>query len=160
MSLVVPDSLMNLSSSLSSLKLIACGLQGKLPSPMGKFKHLQYLDLGGNNLTGPIPHDFDQLTELVSLDLSSNNYLSPESISCDKLVQNLTKLRELYLGSVNMSLVSPNSLTNLSSSLSSLYLSDCGLQGKFPGNIFLLPNLESLYLSYNEVQTRYQVDQQ
>jgi hypothetical protein len=41
-------------------------------------------------------------------------------------------------------------LKNLSSSFSSLSLGDCGLQGKFPGNIFLLPNLESLYLSYNE----------
>jgi Leucine-rich repeat (LRR) protein len=150
MSLLVPDSLMNLSSSLSSLKLIACGLQGKLLSSMGIFKHLQYLRLGENNLTGPIPHDFDQLTELVSLDLSSNNYLSIEPIFFDKIVQNLTKLRDLALGSVNMSLVAPNSLTNLSSSLSSLSLWGCGLQGKFPGNIFLLPNLESLDLSYNE----------
>ncbi|KAL9334521.1 hypothetical protein Peur_071702 [Populus x canadensis] len=150
MSLVVPDSLMNLSSSLSSLKLYYCRLKGKLPSSMGKFKHLQYLDLGGNNLTGPIPYDFEQLSELVSLHLSFNQYLSLEPISFDKIVQNLTKLRDLALGSVNMSLVAPNSLTNLSSSLSSLSLSNCGLQGKFPGNIFLLPNLESLYLSYNK----------
>ncbi|XP_073259779.1 receptor-like protein 9DC3 [Populus alba] len=150
MSLVVPVSVMNLSSSLSSLKLNYCRLQGKLPSSMGKFKHLQYLGLGGNNLTSPIPYDFDQLTELVSLSLSDNDYLSPEPISFDKLVRNLTKLRYLALGSVNMSLVAPNSLTNLSSSLSSLFLSGCGLQGKFPDNIFLLPNLESLDLSYNE----------
>jgi Leucine-rich repeat (LRR) protein len=150
MSLVVPDSLMNLSSSLSSLKLIGCGLQGKLPSSMGKFKHLQYLDLGRNSLTGSIPYDFEQLTELVSLDFSWNNYLNLEPISFDKLVRNLTKLRELDLSSVNMSLVEPNSLTNLSSSLSYLSLLDCGLQGKFPGNIFHLPNLESLDLSYNQ----------
>ncbi|PNT09112.2 hypothetical protein POPTR_012G025100v4 [Populus trichocarpa] len=150
MSLVVPDSLMNLSSSLSSLILYSCGLQGKLPSSMGKFKHLQYLDLGGNNLTGSIPYDFDQLTELVSLRLSENFYLSPEPISFEKLVQNLTKLRDLALDYVNMSLVAPNSLTNLSSSLSSLSLGGCRLQGKFPGNIFLLPYLESLDLSYNE----------
>ncbi|PNT09136.1 hypothetical protein POPTR_012G027400v4 [Populus trichocarpa] len=126
MSLLVPDSMMNLSSSLSSLKLNDCGLQGKLPSSMGRFKHLQYLDL------------------------SENFYLSLEPISFDKLVQNLTKLRDLALDRVNMSLVAPNSLTNLSSSFSSLSLWNCGLQGKFPGNIFLLPNLESLYLSYNE----------
>jgi hypothetical protein len=152
MSLVVPDSLMNLSSSLSSLRLDHCGLQGKLPSSMGKFKHLQYLDLVGNNFVGSIPYDFDQLTELVSLSLSGNenDYLSLGPICFDKLVQNLTQLRELALDYVNMSLVAPNSLTNLSSSLSSLSLGGCGLQGKFPGNIFLLPNLESLDLSYNE----------
>jgi len=150
MSLVVPSSLMNLSSSLSSLKLNDCGLQGKLLSSMGKFKHLQSLDLGGNNLSGPIPYDFDQLTALVSLDLSRNFYTSLEPISFDKLVRNLTRLRQLDLSSVNMSLVAPNSLTNLSSSLSSLSLWGCGLQGKFPGNIYLLPNLESLDLSYNE----------
>ncbi|KAI9384060.1 hypothetical protein POPTR_012G012535v4 [Populus trichocarpa] len=150
MPLLVPSSLMNLSSSLSSLKLNYCGLQGKLLSSMGKFKHLQYLDLGGNNLTGSIPYDFEQLTELVSLDLSINFYLSLEPIFFDKIVQNLTRLRDLILGYVNMSLVAPSSLTNLSSSLSSLSLWGCGLQGKFPGYIFLLPNLESLDLSYND----------
>ncbi|KAL3574717.1 hypothetical protein D5086_022818, partial [Populus alba] len=53
-------------------------------------------------------------------------------ISFNKIVQNLTRLRDLALGYVNMSLVAPNSLMNLSSSLSSLSLSNCGLQGKFP----------------------------
>jgi hypothetical protein len=56
---------------------------------------------------------------LVSLDLSGdlNDYLSLEPISFDKLVRNLTQLRELDLSRVNMSLVVPNSLMNLSSSL-------------------------------------------
>ncbi|KAF9671008.1 hypothetical protein SADUNF_Sadunf12G0002100 [Salix dunnii] len=150
MSLVVPDSLMNLSSSLSILTLYSCRLQGKFPSLMTKFKHLRYLDLRYNNLTGSIPYEFGQLSELVSIDLSFNDYLSVEPNSLDKIVQNLTKLRALRLGYVNMDLVIPNSLANLSSSLSALSLWGCGLQGKFPGNIFLLPNLQELDLTYND----------
>jgi len=118
MSLVVPNSLMNLSSSLSSLTLYSCGLQGKFPSSVRKFKHLQLLDLRFSNLTGSIPDDLGQLTELVSIDLSFNDYLSVEPSSFDKTIQNLTMLRNLRLGSVNMPLVTPNSLANLSSSLS------------------------------------------
>uniref|UniRef100_A0A6N2LUC9 Leucine-rich repeat-containing N-terminal plant-type domain-containing protein n=1 Tax=Salix viminalis TaxID=40686 RepID=A0A6N2LUC9_SALVM len=155
MSLVVPDSLMNLSSSLSLLRLRDCRMQGKLPSSFRKLKHLRYLDLGSNYFVGSIPYDFEQLTGLVSLRLSWNSYLSAEPVSLYKIVQNLTKLRELDLDSVDMSLVAPNSLTNLSSSLSSLSLGSCGLQGKFPGNIFLLPNLETLDLSDNEGLTGY-----
>jgi len=150
MSLVVPSSLMNLSSSLSSLSLSFCRLQGKFPSSMGNLKHLQYLNLAVNHFTGSIPYDFGQFTKLVSLYLSGNDYLSVEPVSFDKIVQNLTKLRDLALDSVNMSLVVPNSLTNLSSTLSSLSLWGCGLQGKIPGNIFLLPNLELLILRDNE----------
>ncbi|KAI9384032.1 hypothetical protein POPTR_012G005600v4 [Populus trichocarpa] len=149
-SLVAPNSLMNLSSSLSSLILYSCGLQGKFPSSMRKFKHLQQLDLRKNNLTGSIPDDLGQLTELVSIDLSFNDYLSVEPSSFDKTIQNLTKLRGLRLGYVNMPLVIPNSLANLSSSLSALSLWGCGLHGKFPDNIFLLPNLEELDLTYND----------
>ncbi|KAI9384023.1 hypothetical protein POPTR_012G010300v4 [Populus trichocarpa] len=153
MSLVVPNSLMNVSSSLSSLALYSCGLQGKFPSSMRQFKHLQQLDLRYNNFTGSIPYDLGQLTELVSIDLSYNDYLSVEPNSFDKIIQNLTKLRGLHLGYVNMPLVIPNSLANLSSSLSVLALWGCGLKGKFPGNIFLLPNLKSLDLTYNDELT-------
>ncbi|KAJ6896554.1 receptor-like protein 9DC3 isoform X2 [Populus alba x Populus x berolinensis] len=220
MSLVVPSSLMNLSSPLSSLQLIRCGLQGKLPSnvhglsnlqlldlsenmdltgsfppfnvsnalsylvlsmtgisihlprlgnltqltvldisynslsghipfSIGKLKHLQTLNLGFNNFTGSVPSDFEQLTELVSLDLSGNSYLTLDSSSFNKLVQNLTKLRILLLRRVNMSLVVPNSLKNLPSSLAILSFGNCGLRGEFPANIFLLPNLEFLNLGGN-----------
>uniref|UniRef100_A0A6N2KNZ3 Leucine-rich repeat-containing N-terminal plant-type domain-containing protein n=1 Tax=Salix viminalis TaxID=40686 RepID=A0A6N2KNZ3_SALVM len=150
MSLVAHGSLMNLSSSLSWLKLRFCGFQGKFPSSMGKLKHLRYLSLAFNNFTGSIPYDFEQLTELGSLDLSWNRHLSAEPVSLYKIVQNLTKLRKLDLDCVHMPLVAPNSLMNLSSSFSFLSLGNCGLQGKFPGNIFLLPNLETLSLSDNE----------
>ncbi|XP_057989626.1 receptor-like protein 6 isoform X1 [Hevea brasiliensis] len=129
MSLVAPNSLMNLSFSLTSLNLRSCSLEGKFP-------------------------DISHLFELVSLDFSANYDLILETTSFKKLVQNLTLLQELDLSGVNMSIVKPNSLMNLSSSLSSLALSSCDLQGKFPDNIIppslgSLKRLFSLDLSYN-----------
>ncbi|XP_057990688.1 receptor-like protein 9DC3 [Hevea brasiliensis] len=68
----------------------------------------------------------------------------------EKLVQNLSKLREVNLNGVNMSLVAPSSLMNLSSSLASLKLEYCGLQGKILDNVFQQPNLQLLDLLGNE----------
>ncbi|KAJ6376201.1 hypothetical protein OIU77_001047 [Salix suchowensis] len=116
----------------------------------GQFSNLTHLNLNYSVFAGQVPSEISLLSKLVSLDLSKNDNPGLEPISFDKIVRNLTKLRELDLDSVDMSLVAPNSLTNLSFSLSSLSLRRCGLQGKFPGNIFLLPNLETLDLSYNE----------
>ncbi|XP_052302002.1 receptor-like protein 9DC3 [Populus trichocarpa] len=115
----------------------------------GQFSNLALLNLNSSVFAGQVPSEISHLSKLVSLDLSGNYDPSLEPISLAKLVRNLTELRELDLSRVNMSLVAPNSLTNLSSSLSSLSLWGCGLQGKFPGNIFLLPKLESLDMSYN-----------
>jgi len=66
-------------------------------------------------------------------------------------MQNLTKLENLIMYNINMSLVVPDSLANLSSSLKSLNLQGNRLQGRFPANIFLLPNLQELDLSYNKL---------
>ncbi|XP_073259675.1 uncharacterized protein [Populus alba] len=121
-----------------------------ISSRFGQFSNLTLLNLNFSVFAGQVPSEISHLSKLVSLDLSDNDDMSLEPISFDKLVRNLTKLRELDLSGVNISLVVPSSLTNLSSSFLSLSLWDCGLQGKFPGNIFLLPNLELLDLSYNE----------
>ncbi|KAJ6976512.1 receptor-like protein 9DC3 [Populus alba] len=121
-----------------------------ISSRFGQFSNLTLLNLNFSVFAGQVPSEITHLSKLVSLDLSDNDDLSLEPICFNKIVRNLTNLRELDLECVNMSLVAPNSLMNLSSSLSSLSLQYCGLQGKFPGNIFLLPNLESLDLSYNE----------
>ncbi|KAJ9160229.1 hypothetical protein P3X46_025650 [Hevea brasiliensis] len=130
MSLVAPSSLMNLSSSLTSLRLIDCGLHGKFP-------------------------DISHLSKLVTIDLSWNFGIDSyggfiEPMIFEKLVRNLTMVRDLDLSMVNMSIVAPSSLMNLSSSLSSLALGFCELQGKFPDNIIQRPNLQLLDLWGNE----------
>ena len=98
---------------------------------------------------------------MVSLDLSHNDFLYPvgrvyyenlldlRRIDLEALVQNMTYLRELHLDDVNISSSLPQSLANLSS-LTSLSLSWCYLQGKFPSDIFLLPKIQAIDLSFNQ----------
>ncbi|XP_073268365.1 receptor-like protein Cf-9 homolog [Populus alba] len=121
-----------------------------ISSSFGQFLHLTHLNLYSSNFAGQVPPEISHLSRLVSLDLSSNSEeLMLEPISFNKLAQNLTQLRELHLGGVNMSLVVPSSLMNLSSSLSSLQLWRCGLKGELPDNFSPLSNLQSLDLSGN-----------
>ncbi|XVF79295.1 hypothetical protein PTKIN_Ptkin14bG0209900 [Pterospermum kingtungense] len=85
-----------------------------------------------------------------------------DGVSCDNvtensamkiLVQNMTHLSVALLYGVNMSDVAPHSLLNLSYSLTILDLSFCHLGenhgGEFPVNIFQLPNLQWIRLSFN-----------
>ncbi|XP_058009140.1 receptor-like protein Cf-9 homolog [Hevea brasiliensis] len=86
----------------------------------------------------------------MSLDPLDNQNLMLDTIVFNKLVQNLPNLREVDLSYANMFLAEPISLMNLSSSLSSLQLMDCGLQGEFPGKLLQRPKLRVLDLRGND----------
>ncbi|XP_024028255.1 receptor-like protein 9DC3 [Morus notabilis] len=134
------------------LELGCSGLRGIIHSNNSLFllTHLQTLILSQNYFSGQVPLEFSYLSRLITLDLSSwSNDLRLETFSLKRIVANLTSLRELSLSGVNMSSVARNSFMNLSESLISLDLSDTEMKGEFPGNIFLLPNLKELDLSYN-----------
>ena len=133
-----------------------------IPSEFGQLVRLTHLNLSFSFLHGRIPSEISWLSNLVSLDLSSNyfeynfvgdyyyNYklLDLRRIDLEALVQNMTYLRELHLDYVNISSSLPQSLANLSS-LTSLTLYGCNLQGEFPSNIFLLPRIKFIDLSNN-----------
>uniref|UniRef100_A0A6N2KLT7 Uncharacterized protein n=1 Tax=Salix viminalis TaxID=40686 RepID=A0A6N2KLT7_SALVM len=119
-----------------------------ISSSFGQLLHLTHLNLSSSNFAGQVPPEISHLFRLASLDLSDNS-LMLEPISFSKLAQNLTQLRELNLDYVDMSLVAPSSFMNLSSSLTSLKLRRCGLQGELPGNVFRRSNLQSLDLGSN-----------
>ncbi|XP_054819714.1 receptor-like protein Cf-9 [Prosopis cineraria] len=169
----------NWSSPLSLLDLEGCGFGGPIPLCFGnltqlidlnlgsnKFSgeisflsnlvHLTSLRLSDNNFFGEIPSKISQLCKLVLLDLSSfitlRSTLRLEHSTFEKLILNMTNLRRLYLDSVNMSSVTPRSLSslmNLSSPLNSLFLGNTSLQGNFPNSVFHLENLERLDLALN-----------
>ncbi|XP_027940860.1 receptor-like protein 6 [Vigna unguiculata] len=124
-----------------------------MPSGFGHLLALTHLNLSNVAFSGVIPSKISHLSKLVSLDLSlSQGWMRIQPASLEKLIVNATHLRELTLDGLDMSLIKPRSLSlllNFSSSLVSLGLSNTILQGKLPNNIFYLPNLQQLSLSWN-----------
>ncbi|XP_048131647.1 receptor-like protein 7 [Rhodamnia argentea] len=134
---------------LESLNL-ACNSFNFSPIPygFGNLSRLQYLNLSRSDFAGEIPHDISQLSELVSLDLSDSFSEALHLPNVGNFVHNLTGLKELDLSRVSLLSPIPPVLANFSS-LTSLGLADCGLNGDFPVSIFQLPNLEVLRIASN-----------
>ncbi|KAL1103228.1 hypothetical protein V6Z11_D05G424200, partial [Gossypium hirsutum] len=124
----------------------------KIPSEFGRFTSLFYLNLSNTWFAREVPSQVSHLSKLVSLDLSSSVFgeQTIDKHALEGLVHNLTEVRHLFLDGINMSSVNAHVFMNLSSSLRSLSLAFCDLQGKFPKNIFDLQNLNLLNLRYNQ----------
>ncbi|KAK4607861.1 hypothetical protein RGQ29_001610 [Quercus rubra] len=136
---------------LRSLNLAGNYFDRSLISPeFGRFQSLTHLNLSNSFFIGEIPYEISQLSSLVSLDLSDNWGLSIKTPVWKRVIGNLTQLRELLLDDTDMSSITPNSsMMNLSSSLSTLSLRQCNLQGTFDINIFRLPCIQTLDLGHN-----------
>ncbi|KAJ9169942.1 hypothetical protein P3X46_018083 [Hevea brasiliensis] len=121
----------------------------QIPSQVGQLSRLTHLSLSESYFSGQIPSQVLNLSGLISLDLSDDSeQVKLYKPSLRDLVQQLTKLKELDLSGVDISSTVPDMLANFSS-LESLRLSSCGLQGEFPIGIFQLPNLKELDISKN-----------
>ncbi|GKV21476.1 hypothetical protein SLEP1_g31452 [Rubroshorea leprosula] len=148
--------------SLQTLNL-ACNdfKHSKIPREIGQFASLKHLDLSNSVFSGQVPEEISHLSKLVSLDLSRVEFpfdslqeeesslkfqLKFDPIAFKGLVKNLSEVRKLSLGRVNMSSVDPRYILNLSSSLTDLILFECDMGGNFPNNIFQFPNLKVLVL--------------
>ncbi|GKV14911.1 hypothetical protein SLEP1_g25713 [Rubroshorea leprosula] len=128
-----------------------------------RWKSLTYLNLSDSGFMdgSPLLDEISLLSKLVSLDLSLNfiwklvDPLLLDNIKFQMLVHNLKELRFLILDSVNMSLVLPSSLLNLTSSLEYLSLHDY-LQNNYltrPIDHVEKPSLflQEVYFSNNEI---------
>ncbi|GKV49488.1 hypothetical protein SLEP1_g56239 [Rubroshorea leprosula] len=164
MTSVNPRFFMNLSSSLTTLRLFNCQLRGNFPNNTFRFPNLKRFSLGGKgNLTidlpssnwssplqrlylGSIPASIGNLSELTVLSLFSNNFNRqiPTSLA------NLTQLTSLYLSNNQFSGPIPTSLANLTQ-LTSLDLSNNQFSGPIPAFIGNLRQLTSLNLYSNNL---------
>ncbi|XP_031248859.1 receptor-like protein 53 [Pistacia vera] len=111
--------------------------------------HVIGLNLGSSGLVGSIHSNSSLflLHHLQKLNLACNDF-SGSKISSN--FGEFMKLTHLNLFIQFRWPTEANSLVNLSSSLISLRLDRCSLQGEFPNYIFQLPLLQKLWLSGNE----------
>ncbi|KAF4347648.1 hypothetical protein G4B88_024286 [Cannabis sativa] len=133
------DSLANLSSSLTELQLLGCGLYGPIPSSivpplLSNLKNLEFLSLSKNSLSGTLKFDsFLKLKNLNGLGLGYNMI---------SLLLNEERKREL-----NTTLPKLEFLT----------LASCNLS-RFPDFIVHQNNLIFLDLSYNNIHGQIPTD--
>jgi Leucine-rich repeat (LRR) protein len=119
-----------------------------IPTAFRQLSRLTNLNLSRSAFSGQVTSEILELSNLVSLDLSFNYGLKLQKHGLRSIAQKLTNLKELDLSEVDISSTVPNILANLSS-LTSLFLEECGLLGEFPTRIFHLPNLSSLHVGDN-----------
>ncbi|XP_040942359.1 receptor-like protein 7 [Gossypium hirsutum] len=129
------------------------------PTRFDKLENLRYLNLSEAGFTGQIPIEISHLTRLVTLYLSIDTLfrtpLKLEKQNLKTLVQNLTKLRILYLYGVNISAMGNEWCQALSplTELQVLSMSDLirldrnNLSGLIPQFFTKFPNLTCLRLS-------------
>jgi len=125
----------------------------RIPVGIRQLSNLTHLDLSNSGFAGQIPAEILHLSKLVYLDLEQN-LLKLQNPGLRSLVEKFPNMKELYLTQVNISSTVPNNMANLTS-LTSLVLRECGLQGEFPAGIFQLPNLEVLSVRFNADLTGY-----
>ncbi|KAL6654824.1 hypothetical protein ACP70R_008289 [Stipagrostis hirtigluma subsp. patula] len=145
---VLPDSLSNLSISLTDLYLEDNKISGSIPKDIGNLISLESLILYKNFLTGSLPSSLCRLTNLVVF------YAYGNSISGSLLLHlgNLTRLATLYLDMNEISGKIPSTIGSLTM-LSDLGLSHNYLTGPIPNTIFNIPTLTGhLDLSYNNLE--------
>ncbi|XP_062002942.1 receptor-like protein 7 [Rosa rugosa] len=159
---LVPSSIHNFSSlfqlqHLQSLNLaytaftFSSSIPSSIPSGIGKFANLRYLNLSRAVFIGEIPTEIARLTRLKVLDLS--RMYSGGQPNLGTLIQNLTELTELNLDDVNLSEESHWSQTISSSlpKLSVLTLSYCRLSGPIHESFARLHSLSTLILDGNNI---------
>ncbi|KAG5225634.1 receptor protein [Salix suchowensis] len=139
-------------TSLKTLELQGCSLNGQLPTSQGlcDLNHLQELDISSNDLSGFLPPCLANMTSLQQLDISSNDLKIPISLSP---LYNLSKLK--YFDFFGNEIYAKEDDHNLipKFQLESFYVSSHGLvAGAFPKFLYHQFNLQSLYLTNIQIK--------
>ncbi|XP_027337247.1 receptor-like protein 7 [Abrus precatorius] len=136
---------------LQHLNLANNYFNSEIPPSFNKLQNLTYLNLAYAGFVGQIPIEISQLTRLVTLDLSAGELMKLENPSLGKIVQNLTKIKQLYLDGVIISAHGQKWHAALLQipSLQELSMIDCNLSGPLHSSLTTLENLSAIHLDDN-----------
>ncbi|KAG5042323.1 hypothetical protein JHK87_006238 [Glycine soja] len=145
---------------LQELNLASNNFNSVIPSGFNKLDKLTYLNLSYAGFVGQIPIEISQLTRLVTLDISCLSYLTGQELKLEnpnlqKLVQNLTSIRQLYLDGVSIKVPGHEwcSAFLLLRDLQELSMSHCNLSGPLDPSLATLKNLSVIVLDQNNLSS-------
>ncbi|RAL52291.1 hypothetical protein DM860_016140 [Cuscuta australis] len=143
---ILRSSTENSRKKIVSLDMSGNDLTGEIPSVLGDFSGLEFLNLSGNSLNGSIPKSIGKLKSLGILDLSKNELSGGIPIE----IGEATSVRDLRLQMNSLAGEIPASIGNCSS-LATLFLSHNDLNGPVPAALSRIGSLQNLDLSYNRL---------
>ncbi|KAK7407068.1 hypothetical protein VNO78_08709 [Psophocarpus tetragonolobus] len=145
----------NMFHTLPNLKVLYIGgnqISGPIPHSIANTSILLALQISYNHFTGQVP-SLGKLKDLYTLSLSKNNlgYNSTNDLEFLKSLANCSKLQHLAISYNNFGGYLPNSLGNLSTQLSKLYLGGNQILGEIPTTMGNLIGLTLLNMEHNHI---------
>ncbi|CAD6250305.1 unnamed protein product [Miscanthus lutarioriparius] len=139
--------------NLTVLLLASNNFEGPIPASLGKPAGLETIDISDNRLTGQIPNSLGNLTVLSYLNLEKNMLQATDNEGWEFLhtLGNCRSLSAFSLSRNNLQGTIPNSIGNLSISLTRLLMSENNLSGIVPPSIGKLSSLFQLSLDHNNL---------
>ncbi|KAK3231278.1 hypothetical protein Dsin_003159 [Dipteronia sinensis] len=122
-----------------------------IPGSLHNLTNIQSIRLAHNDLSGSVPPGLENLVELLMYNVGFNQIVSSgnEGLKFITRLTNNTRLRFLAIGDNLLEGVIPDSIGNLSNSLTNLYMGGNYIHGRIPASISHLNNLALLNLSNN-----------
>ncbi|EFJ26849.1 hypothetical protein SELMODRAFT_412673 [Selaginella moellendorffii] len=139
----IPESLSNL-RSLLKLELSQNSISGWIPQSLGRLDKLEYLSLASNAIEGLLPASLNRLHSLERLAVSNNRLSGPIPL--------MTAMSSLLYFDGSTNRFSGWAQSELPLSLMVISLRNNQLQGRLPGSLTKLEQLEVLDLSHNDLR--------
>ncbi|KAF5740634.1 putative Serine-threonine protein kinase plant-type [Tripterygium wilfordii] len=136
---VIPESVGNLSKSLSKFYMGGNRIYGRIPASIGQLTGLSLFNVSYNSINGSIPPEIGQLTELQELGLAGNQLSGniPDSLGSLRKVNQIDLSGNQLVGQI------PTSFGNFGN-LISMDLSNNRLNGSVPTEVLSLSSLSTI----------------